>query len=617
VNKELRTFSIDDLPDSLVYVNISTELTNRIFSNLLKQFSLEFISEHLDVWPGTVYGWASHRGRYENPPFIRLDFLKRLLDMLSKECDIRILLSDIQRHVVAIKGYGRGGILQKPNLPFQEDKSLIRLILHLIGDGYLPKQVGSARTPSYTNGNKFLRNQFEQILSNVFGDVSECSRSYVDESGKSRSYIAFAKWIGYVIRHWYPDAEFDELAGCLPSDFFQLSFDLKVEMVRTFGDDDGHVGAHGIRFTSGGATILEQIRGLIVELMEATLLSEEFRDLLRSVGAVKPFRSWFIFDVYRPVFGWYAKHVGFSHPERAERLAFQLECDRVWVARGLDGFDVDFLTLIALRERGSVGEVARRFMVREDFLFRVVQRLRKLGWNEKVVKQKFTTFYQTTPKGEEFLERVWERSWEVGDRVVMEDAWWSGLRTLLLEQYGSAAEVARATGMPETTVRGYLQGRRQWMEARWVVALAREVDWGKDEVSKGVVVGFDRGLAPRYEQCDFLSKQLRVYQQLSEGLIGFTEWLEQQRRKVVREEQLLDAGFAEKLQSASVIRNRIIELAVAGDGEITLAELKTDSVLQELMVNRYSQYLADRMAKLITQGVFVRVKKGLYRLVEG
>ena len=48
---------------------------------------------------------------------------------------------------------------------------------------------------------------------------------------------------------------------------------------------------------------------------------------------------------------------------------------------------------------------------------------------------------------------------------------------------------------------------------------------------------------PRYEQCDFLGKQLGVYQQLSAGEIEFEEWLVDRRQDVVRVERLLDAGF--------------------------------------------------------------------------
>ncbi len=610
------SFSVDELPNSLVYVNISQEFSSHIFSRLLNSLSLDYISSYLNLWSGTVYEWVKYRGRYENPPFIRLDYLKRIFELLSKECKVAIALKDLQKNIIAIKGYGRGGILRDPKLPFRENKALIRLVVHLIGDGYLPKRVGSARTPSYTNGNEFLRKQFHKILGNVFGDISECSRSYEDKSGKSRSYIAFSKWIGYVIRHWYPDAEFDELSGRLPKAFFELPFALKAEVVRTFGDDDGHVGAHSIRFTSGGATILEQMRRLIVELMGSTVTSEECKVLLKSVGAVKPFRSWFILDVYRPLFLWYAKHIGFTHPERAERLEFQLACDEVWSERELDGFDLDFLTLVELREVGAVADVARQFLVREDFLFKVFQRLRKLGWIERVEKQKFTTFFKTTPAGVAFLERTMDGVWSEMDRIVVRTEWWQQLREGLLNRFGTAVAVARAVGMPETTVRGYLQGRRQWMHGKRVVALARAVGWGKGEVSEGMVVAFAKQLAPRYEQCDFLVKDLIVYRQFWLGEIGFDEWLVRRRVRVVREEQLLDAEFAEKLQSAAAIRERIIELAQGRGGEIALLELKEDGMLQRLVADRYSAYLADRMAKLIKQGKFVRLAKGRYRLVQ-
>jgi hypothetical protein len=609
--KETNKFHLSDFPFNLTYV----KLTKQFWSYLLNLFNTHLSISSLS---GLVESISNKKTPLfsDNIPFVRLSKLDYLLGLLEKKGVNRPEISEIEKHILAMKGYGVSGILLNPKLPVNEDKYLVRLVVQLIGDGYLPKLKGSSKAPSYSNTEAFLRLQFLQCLNLVFGDVSDCSRHYIGKTKKSRSYVAFSKWIGYVLRFWYPDAKFDHQNGSFPSSFFALSLELKAEMVRALGDDDGHVGAHCVRFTSGGATILAQVRGLIVELMEATLPPDECAELMQSVGAVKACRSWFILDVYRPLFAWYAAHIGFSHPERAARLAFQLECDRVWVERGLDGFDLDFLVLIGLREVGSVGDVARRFTLREDFVFRAVPRLQKLGWLRRVEKRKFTTYYQTTSAGEVFLERVWGRGWSVADRVVMEEGWWRRLRKALLCRLGSAAAVARAAGMPETTTRGYLQGRRQWMEARWVVALANVLGWGAEVVSQGVVVGFGSSLAPRYEQCDFLAKAVEVYQQFSQGVVGFAEWLAHRGRDVGRTEQLLDAEFATKLQSASAIRNRIVELAVAGGGEVSLVELKGDAVVQELVATRYPAYVADRMAKLIQQGVFVRVAKGRYRLVD-
>ncbi len=611
MSKEINKFHLSDFPHDLIYVKLTKEFWSYLLNLFKTHLSILSLSELVDNFSIKKKNLFS-----DNTPFIRLAKLDYLLRLLEKKGINGPEISEIEKHILAMKGYGASGILLNPNFPVYEDKHLVRLVVQLIGDGYLPKLKGSAKVPSYSNSEIFLRLQFLQCLNLVFGDVSDCSRHYIGKTKKSRSYVAFSKWLGYVLRFWYPDAKFDHLSGSLPSVFFGLPLELKAEMVRAFGDDDGHVGAHSIRFTSGGATILEQIRKLIMELMEATLTSEECKSLLNSVGEVKSFRSWFILDVYRPLFSWYVEHIGFTHPERAEKLLFQLACDRVWGERGLDGFDLDFLTLVGLREVGSVADVARRYTLREDFLFEVFQWLRKLGWIRRVETRKFTTFYQTTPLGETFLGRTLAGEWGVEDRVVMEDGWWQRLRGGLLQRFGTGAAVARVVGMPETTVRGYLQGRRQWMHAKWVLVLAKAVGWGADVVSEGIMVAVPKKLAPRYEQCDFLGKDLGVYQQLSVGEIPFEEWLMHRRVEVKRDVQLLDVGFAEKLQSAGAIRRRIIELAQMKGGEISLVELKADLVLEKLVVNRYAVYLADRMAKLVKQGVFVRVGRGRYQLVQ-
>lgn len=264
-----------------------------------------------------------------------------------------------------------------------------------------------------------------------------------------------------------------------------------------------------------------------------------------------------------------------------------------------------------------MGDLARRFTLREDFLFPVVQRLRGLGWLRRVEKRKFTTYYQTTMAGRRFLERVFSRQWDVSDRLVLSNEFVGWLREELLGHFGSAAAVARAARIPETTVRGYLRGGRQWMSGRWVVALAGLVGWGVREVGDGVVVAFGSGLAPRYEQFDFLGKAMMSYRWFSSGKVGFEDWLGGRRREIVRERRLLDAGFAEKLKNSGVIRVRILALAEAKGGDVSLEELRADSVLCQLVANRYGAYLADRMAKLVNQGVFARVRRGVYHLTSG
>ncbi len=608
MSEAVHEFHISEFPHDLVYAQVTPDFLSRLLNALLEFYPADTI-----VGIVNLPRYKISKG-ITDVPFLPLSTLDYAVSLLLEKGVSWVSPNEIEKHIVALKGYGRSGVLHSPNLPILENKHLVRLVVHLIGDGYLPKEYKTPRAPNYTNGNSFLREQFLDTLSSVFGDVSNCSRLYIDSSEKARSYVAFTQWIGYTLRHWYPDARFDHVEGSLPERFLQLPLELKAEMVRTFGDDDGHVGAHSIRFTSGGSTILEQVRSLVLELMGATLSAEEFGELVGSVGEVRAFRSWFILDVFRPLFGWYSEHVGFSHPERAERLGFQLACDVAHQERGLDGFDFDFLVLVGLGEPGSVGDLARRYTLREDFLYPVVQRLRKKEWLRRVEKRKFTTYYQTTMAGRQFLERVFSRGWDVGDRLVLSNEFVGRLREELLGRFGTAAAVAREAGIPETTVRGYLRGGRQWMSGRWVVALAGLLGWGVREVGDGVVVAFGSGLAPRYEQCDFLGKAMMSYRWFGSGKVGFEEWLGGRRREVVRKRRLLDVGFAEKLKNSGVIRVRICALAEVKGGEVSLEELRADSVLSQLVSDRYEAYLADRMVKLVNQGVFLRVRRGVYRL---
>ena len=154
------------------------------------------------------------------------------------------------------------------------------------------------------------------------------------------------------------------------------------------------------------------------------------------------------------------------------------------------------------------------------------------------------------------------------------------------------------------------------MSAQGFAKLAESVGWDRAAVSSCVVTAFNKRVAPRYEQCDLLSKVLGSYQQFNRGVISFQEWLVKRAKPRAREHRLLAAEFAQKLQNTDTIRNRILSLAEKGGGEVTLAELRGDSALQALVADRYGQYLADCMGSLVQQGIFIRVKRGRYRLAE-
>lgn len=612
---EYRLFHIADLPQSILCVRIDTNYAPQLFAALADSVHSDVSAAITRIGRGTFKRWAeSYFKRSGVGAFVKLDCLLHLAALLEKRGESWVSPSELERHIEAIRGYGASGILKHPRLPIREDEYLVRLLVHMLGDGHLPRVTGTQDRPNYTNGNAFLRSQFRDCMFRVFGDVTGCLHSYIDRAGKSRSNLTFPNWIGCILREFYPDAQFGQMEAALPAAFFSLPLKLKAVAVRTFGDDDGHVGAHSIRFVSGAKMILEQLRRLVLELMQATLHPGEFSELTRSVGRVAAFRSWFIFDLYRPLYHWFSEVVGLSHPERSAALAFQLACDAAHRERAFDGFDLDFLALVGLRDSGSVESLARRFLLREDFLFRAVLRLRRLGWVKRVGKQRYITLYRTSSPGEAFLAKTLRGAWALGDRVVVSDAWLRDLREALLKQFGNAAAASRAAGLPQNTVGHYLKGGRQVMSAMGLVTLARLVGWDRAVVSRGVVAAFDKRFAPRYEQCDFLCKVLPSYEQFSLGAISFQDWLLRRVRPVTRERHLLAVDFARKLQTADVIRRRILSLTEEGRGEVSLLRLTGDAELRELVADRYQNYLADRMAKLVQQGVFTRLARGRYRL---
>jgi len=299
------------------------------------------------------------RGRY-----IRLDTLLQLSKMIH---DRRFSPREIENHVVGIKGYGCSLPACGTRLPMREDPSMIRLLMHFMGDGSIYPLVGSTKPSAYNNQNTDLRKQFISDLSVLFGDVSLCARE--DLSSQTRAHVNVAKWITYVVAHFYPDARFGQSRSRLPRILFSLPRELKIEAIRALADDDGSVQELCIRFVSGSRTLLQEIRRLILQLTHEDDKSSELEKKTseRSLSSVRKQGNWYRLDLGFRMFEWYRRNMGFSHPEKTQEIEFRLEAANR--TRELDALARDRLTLRELlRGRRTALEIARAHYIREEYV---------------------------------------------------------------------------------------------------------------------------------------------------------------------------------------------------------------------------------------------------------
>lgn len=361
-----REFHIWDLPQNRIYARLDDEYRRAISTRLLQRFGSVALSELFDADPKTMRGWVignTGRMRKERTGYVRLDALLRLANMAEDGFSAE----EIERHVVALKGYRCSLPASGVRLPFIEGSSMIRILMHFIGDGAAYPIVGSNKASSYTNKNASLRQGFISCLKDIFGDVSGCvSEKTFDEN---RAHVSVPKWIPYLFAHFYPDASFGQLKSKLPNVIFSLPRELRIEAIRTLADDDGSVQELCIRFVSGSPALLEDMRRLLLQLVreDAALSGSQKGALANSISPVRNQRNWYRLDLGSHALGWYSRTVGFSHPDKARELEFRIKAAEL--TKHSDALARDFLIFSDLLSRPMTAqEIAFANLIREEYV---------------------------------------------------------------------------------------------------------------------------------------------------------------------------------------------------------------------------------------------------------
>jgi hypothetical protein len=286
---------------------------------------------------------------------------------------------------------------------------MIRVLMHFIGDGAIYPLVGSTKVSAYSNQNAHLRKQFISYLSALFGDVSLCARE--DLSSQERACVKVSKWIAYLLVHFYPDARFGQSRSRLPAILFSLPRALKIEAIRTLADDDGSVQELCIRFVSGSCILLEDIRRLILQLIQEDDRSSELQKwtLERSLSFVKKQRNWYRLDLGFHMFEWYQRNIGFSHPEKADEIEFRLKAANR--TRELDALTRDHLILYELaRSRRTALEIAWTHCIREEYVHESLRYLSTLGrvsrFGKLLSRKKAAAQWALTEEGKTWIQTL-------------------------------------------------------------------------------------------------------------------------------------------------------------------------------------------------------------------
>lgn len=334
---------------------------------MIERFGETTLAKLTHVHPRTLRQWATTDSDLSSKPrsgYIRLDVLFVLAKLLTDEGFSR---QEIERHVVALKGYGSSLPAYGMRFPFVESPSMIRILMHFMGDGFIHPIVGVAKSSCYSNQNARLRDGFVSNLKEIFGDVSTCTKEKL--SDRDRLHVSVPKWIAYLLAYFYPDARFGQLRSKLPNIIFSLPRELKVEAVRTLADDDGSVQELCIRFVSGSPALLEDTRRLILDLVrkDDTLSESEKAVLASSISLVRNQKNWYRLDLGFRGFEWYRRTISFSHPEKTRELEFRIKAAQR--TKRLDALARDFLVFRELLSgQRTAQEIALGHLIREEYV---------------------------------------------------------------------------------------------------------------------------------------------------------------------------------------------------------------------------------------------------------
>jgi len=361
-----REFHLWDLPQKQIFGRLDDDYRRVLISSLVERLGIVTLSELLNVDPVTVREWtvdSSDQLAGQRSGYLRLDVLFRVAHIAGNGFSA----NEIEGHVTALKGYRRSLPAYDIRFPFVESSSMIRLLMHFIGDGSLYPTVGSTKPSAYTNKNAILRKGFISCLKEIFGDVSTCVRERT--SDLDRAHVSVPKWISYVVAHFYPDALFGQLQARLPIAIFSLPRKLQTEAIRTLADDDGSVQELCIRFVSGSRTLLEDTRRLMLQIVqEDPELSRSEKDTLgNALSSVRQQRNWYRLDVGFRAFKWYRRTIGFSHPDKKRELDFRIRAAQR--SRLLDTLTHDFLILSELLSgQRTAQDIAIANFIREEYV---------------------------------------------------------------------------------------------------------------------------------------------------------------------------------------------------------------------------------------------------------
>lgn len=300
--RDFNGISLDDFPD-YIFVYLDEQYRKELLESAYDLFgSLNKLAKVIQVSPTRLSYWF--RGEQKDYKvnriglqFIPLQKLKLISKYLVEDHREEFSMENIESHILMYRMQA-GNPIKNPKFPIKESPELVRLLFHLLGDGYSGKKGENA---NYKNTCKELLEEFKEDL-RIFGDVPIYEQEYS---------IKFPRILAHIIEDFY-EVKCQTFDSVISDKIFQIPNKYLYFAIRAFSDDEGSVYSHSIRLSSANYQLIIGIKQIL------NFLKIKSNDVKFQLSQKAKYGKTYYLDI-RDLES-YRKLVGFTHPKKRNLL---------------------------------------------------------------------------------------------------------------------------------------------------------------------------------------------------------------------------------------------------------------------------------------------------------
>jgi transcriptional regulator with XRE-family HTH domain len=251
--RDFKGICLEDFPDYL-FIYLEESYRKSLFEALYNLFgSTTKAANFLKVSISRISCWSygiqrDYVRNKEGLQFIPLNKLKLISRVLVDDGREEFSMNNIEKHITMYRMQA-GNPINNPKFPIKESAELIRVMFHLLGDGYAGKK---GENSNYKNTAKELLEEFKSDLQ-IFGDVP------VYEQELS---IKFPRFVADVLSNYY-GIRFETFDSHISNKILQIPKKFLYFGIRAYSDDEGSVYSNSIRLSSANYKLLDGMRKIL------------------------------------------------------------------------------------------------------------------------------------------------------------------------------------------------------------------------------------------------------------------------------------------------------------------------------------------------------------------